>query len=131
MKKKQEIVRTLLPKLPEQLQESQDQAMITWWANIRPEGGLRLTAHGYKIMHTILKLESWELDLGGDENGAWRARIDKRTILDLDRKLEWPYYLDFNPRKKTRRIVFFSSREALMATMYGDLKHWLDSIKNP
>ena len=118
----------LLEKLPEQDREPWDQALVTWWANIRPEGGLRLTRHGYEILHDRLGLECWCLDLA-NENTFYRARISKRTILDLDRKLEWPYYLDFNPRKKTRRIVFFGSREAMMATMYGDLERWLATIQ--
>ena len=101
--------------------------MITWWANIRPEGGMRLTRHGYEIMHDVLKLESWELDLSNQDDPR-HSRITKRTVFNLDRKLEWPYFLDFNPRKKTRRIVFFGSREAMMATMYGDLEKWLASI---
>ena len=127
--RKLEIVTRLRDSIPEDLQESIDQAMITWWANIRRDGGMRLTNHGYKIMHDILKLESWYLDLTDtDESGPWRSRITKKTILDLDRKLEWPYYLDFNARKKTRRIVFFGSREAMMATMYGDIERWLASI---
>ena len=125
--RKLEIVARLREEIPEQYQESVDQAMITWWANIRPEGGMRLTRHGYEIMHDVLKLESWELDLSGQEDPR-RSRITKRTVLGLDRKLEWPYFLDFNPRKKTRRIVFFGSREAMMATMYGDLERWLASI---
>lgn len=120
--RKLEIIARLIGEIPEDQRESIDHAMITWWANIRPEGGLRLTRHGYDIMHDVLKLESWELDLTD------HLRIDKRVILDLDHKLEWPYYLDFNVRKKHRRIVFFSSREAMMATMYGDLQKWLASI---
>lgn len=117
----------LLEQVPEDRREPWDQALVTWWANIRPEGGLRLTRHGYEILHDVLQYESWSLDLANEDTG-YRARIDKRTILDLDRKLEWPYYLDFNPRKKTRRIVFFGSREAMMATMYGDLKKWLSNL---
>jgi hypothetical protein len=126
--RKLEIVTRLRDSIPESFQESIDQAMVTWWTNIRPEGGLRLTKHGYEIMHGILKLESWEWVLPNDDTGAWRSRINKRAILDLDRKLQWPYFIDLNPRKKRRRIVFFSSREAMMATMYGDLQRWLDSL---
>ena len=114
----------LLEQVPEDRREPWDQALVTWWANIRPEGGLRLTKHGYEILHDVLRYESWSLDLSNQDNSA----INKRTVLDLDRKLEWPYYLDFSPRKKTRRIVFFGSREAMMATMYGDLKKWLASV---
>lgn len=125
--RKLEIVTRLRDSIPESFQESIDHAMVTWWANIRPEGGLRLTKHGYEIMHDVLKLDSWEWVLP-DDNGARRMVIDKRAVLDLDRKLQWPYFIDLNPRKKRRRIVFFSSREAMMATMYGDLQRWLDSL---
>jgi len=114
----------LLEQVPEDRREPWDQALVTWWANVRPEGGLRLTKHGYEILHDVLQYESWSLDL----NTPINITISKRIVLDLDRKLEWPYYLDFSPRKKTRRIVFFGSREAMMATMYGDLKAWLASI---
>lgn len=124
--RKLEIVTRLLPQLPPDHQETLDQAMVTWWANIRDNGGLRLTHHGYEILDRVLGMESWSLDLTDpDPLGTWRSRITKKIILDLDRKLEWPYYLDFNPRKKTRRIVFFSSKEAIMATLYGDLESFL------
>ena len=117
----------LLEQLPEDRREPWEQALVTWWANVRPEGGLRLTKHGYEILHDVLQYESWSLDL----NTPTSITISKRIVLDLDRKLEWPYYLDFSPRKKTRRIVFFGSREAMMATMYGDLSRWLASITPP
>jgi len=126
--RKLSIVTRLRDAVPEQYQETVDQAMITWWANIRRDGGMRLTHHGYQIMHDVLKMESWELVLPENESGAFRSRVTKKTILDLDRKLQWPYYLDFDARKKRRRIIFFGSREAMMATMYGDLEKWLVSI---
>jgi len=90
---------------------------------------LRLTQHGYHIMHEVLQLESWQMDLSGtDPSHPSRSPMTKKIILDLDRKLTWPYYLDFNARKKRRRIVFFGSREAMMAAMYGDLERWLASL---
>jgi hypothetical protein len=127
--RKLDIVQRLLVDIPDALREPEDRAMITWWANIRRDGGLRLTHHGYEIMHDVLKLESWVLDLSdGNEPRSSCSRMTKKIILDLDRKLEWPYYLDFNARKKRRRIVFFGSREAMMAAMYGDLERWLASL---
>lgn len=116
-----------MPQVPEQLQQNLDDAMRTWWVNMRRTGGMRLTDLGYEIMHDVLKLESWELDLADHE----RQIFTKRLILDLDRKLEWPYYIEVSIKKKRRRIVFFSSREAMMATMYGALNLWLDSIQQP
>jgi hypothetical protein len=106
--------------------------MATWWVNLRSEGGMRLTRHGYEILREVLDLESWSFDLAepNQSTGAWRARLTKRMILDLDRKLEWPYYLDFDPRKKRARIVFFGSQEAMMASLYGDLEQWLVKIES-
>ena len=126
--RKLNIVQRLLADIPDALREPEDRAMKTWWANIRPQGGLRLTQHGYHIMHEVLQLESWQMDLSDDAARALPGRMTKKIILDLDRKLQWPYYLDFNVRKKKKRIVFFGSREAMMAAMYGDLERWLASL---
>jgi hypothetical protein len=117
--RKLEIVARLINEIPEQHRESVDQAMVTWWANIRPEGGLRLTRHGYEILHNLLEMESWEFSIENPRN-----TLTKGVILDLDHKLQWPYFID----TKKKRIVFFSSREALMATMYGDLRQWLENV---
>jgi hypothetical protein len=105
-------------------QQSTDSAMKTWWVNIRRGGGMRLTDLGYEMLHDVLRIESWVLDLADRE----RVIFTKRLVLDLDRKLEWPYYIDVNVKRKRRRIVFFGSREAMMANMYGDLERWLNSI---
>ena len=121
--RKLELVQHLMPQVPMEYQQSVHSAMKTWWVNIRIDGGLRLTDLGYEIMHDVLKLQSWELNLAEQE----RQIFTKRLILDLDRKLDWPYYIDVSVRRKRRRIVFFSSREAMMATMYGDLERWLKS----
>lgn len=98
--------------------------MLTWWANIRRNGGMRLTDLGYEIMHDVLHLESWELDLSDQD----KTIFTKRLIVDLDRKLQWPYYIDISVKRKRKRIVFFGSREAMMAIMYGNLKKWLEAF---
>ena len=113
-----------MPQVPLEYQQSTDSAMKTWWVNIRRDGGMRLTDLGYEIMHDVLRLESWELDLRDREH----IIFTKRLVVDLDRKLEWPYYIEVSVKKKRRRIVFFGSREAMMATMYGDLEQWLASL---
>ena len=121
--RKLELVQRLMPQVPAEYQQSVESAMRTWWMNIRQDGGMRLTDLGYEILHNILEFESWELDLADRE----RQIFTKRLILDLDRKLEWPYYIEVSIRKKRRRIVFFSSQEAMMATMYGDLQRWIQN----
>ena len=113
-----------MPQIPMEYQQSIESAMRTWWANIRRDGGMRLTDLGYRIMHDVLRLESWELDLRDRDHTVFT----KRLIVDMDRKLEWPYYIEVSVKRKRRRMVFFGSREAMMASMYGDLKQWLASI---
>lgn len=95
-----------------------EQALKLWYQNLRPNGGLRLTTYGYKILQS-LGIESW--------SWAWpkdKGYINKDLLLEMDRKLTYPYYI--NP--KTRELVFFSSREAMMTTLYGDIKSWLKCL---
>lgn len=63
-------------------------------------------------------MESWEFSIENPRN-----TLTKGVILDMDHKLSWPYFID----TKKKRIVFFGSREALMANLYGDLRAWLDN----
>ena len=49
------------------------------------------------------------------------ARKNKRIILGLDRKLNFPYYYG------RKRLSFFGSQEAMMANLTGDLEQWLNN----
>ena len=53
------------------------------------------------------------------------AHVTKRTILQLDRQLSAPYYISVK-KAGSPKIVFFSSREAMMASLYGDIRSWLE-----
>lgn len=90
-------------------------AMKIWYVNIRESGGLRLTGIGYAIL-TMLNIESWTMALPEGKRG-----LNKKLLLDLDHKLQWPYYIDI----KKKQLVFFSSREAMLANLYGDLQAFL------
>jgi len=109
---KREITQRLLDLAPDGSLDL-EQALRVWYMNIRDSGGMRLTAIGYTVLKT-LSIESWSMDLDP-------KKINKKTILDLDRELQWPYYID----TKKRQIIFFSSREAMLATLYGDLGSFL------
>ena len=92
-----------------------DKALRSWYVNIRPTGGLRLTGIGYTVLKT-LDLESWSVDLSAN-----KPMMSKKLLLELDHKLQWPYYIDV----KKKQLIFFSSREAMLATLYGDLQTFL------
>lgn len=113
---KRVITQRLLDLLPEPAGTNLDQALKVWYMNIRDTGGLRLTSIGYTVLKT-LDIESWTLALDP-------KKMTKRTILELDRKLQYPYYIDV----KKRQLIFFSSKEAMMATLYGDLEAWLKNL---
>ncbi len=92
-----------------------DDALRSWYVNIRPTGGLRLTGIGYTVLKT-LELESWHVDLTMN-----KPMMSKKLLLELDHKLQWPYYIDV----KKKQLIFFSRREAMLATLYGDLQTFL------
>lgn len=106
--------------MPEQDRFGVELAMKTWWYNIRPGGGLRLTDRGLAMIQDHLDIEGWKIDFDNLRN-----ILTKKLILDMDRKIQWPYYIDI----KKKSIIFFSSRDATMASLYGDLKNWLESCE--
>jgi hypothetical protein len=115
---KHKLTKRLIELLPEDHRLSIEEAMILWYTNIRNNGGFRLTQNGLLAMK-ILGLESWSVPLNDI-----KITMDKNLLLALDRKLTWPYFIDY----KKKEIVFYSSREAVMATMYGSIKNWLDNM---
>jgi hypothetical protein len=115
---KHKLTKRLIELLPEDHRLSIEEAMILWYTNIRNNGGFRLTQNGLQALK-ILGLESWSVPLTDI-----KITMDKNLLLALDRKLTWPYFIDY----KKKEIIFYSSREAVMATMYGSIKNWLDNM---
>jgi hypothetical protein len=114
---KHKLTLRLIELLPEDHRITFDEAMVLWYTNIRNNGGFRLTQNGYQALK-ILALESWSVPLNDI-----KITMDKNLLLSLDRKLTYPYFIDY----KKKEIVFYSSKEAVMATMYGNIKNWLDN----
>ena len=115
---KHKLTLRLIELLPEDHKITLEEAMVLWYTNIRNNGGFRLTQNGLLAMK-ILGLESWSVPLNDI-----KITMDKNLLLALDRKLTWPYFIDY----KKKEIVFYSSKEAVMATMYGSIKNWLDNM---
>ena len=100
---------------------SVDEAYKQWWVNPRNTGGLRLTPFGYQTLSEHLELEHWSHRLEPDD-------INMKFVLNLDRKLQYPFYIKFKKRLP-EEIVFFGSKEAVMVKLYGSVKRFLDKIK--
>ena len=117
MRDKLAITRALVAQLPESFAEPVEIAVRTWWANIRKNGGLRLTEHGFYVFSRVLDLAHYDLDIHPGPG-------TRRTILSLDRKLQSPYYIRVEKRIPVE-ICMFGSREAVVAQLYGNLEKFL------
>jgi hypothetical protein len=116
MSNKSEITQRIIDLRPAGAEEiTMHEAMTTWYQNIRDTGGMRLTFHGYQTFK-LLEIESWDLPLTDV-----KKYVSKIMLLDLDRKMKYPYFIDY----KNKRMIMFSSRDAMMAALYGDLAAWL------
>jgi hypothetical protein len=112
---KENLTRQLIQSIDFDNSCSVDQALKTWWRNIRPNGGMRLTDEGYRAL-TWADFEHWTVPVDDP-----KTTMTKKMLLLLDRKLKYPYYIDI----KKKHLVLFGSQEAMLATLYGDLAQFL------
>lgn len=112
---KLELTKAIVDLLPEDHKITVNEAINLWYANIRDSGGFRLTVTGYTTFK-IIGLESWRIPLEDLKN-----TINKKILLELDRKLTYPYYIDF----KAKELVCYSSKEAMYAMLYSSLADFL------
>ena len=121
MRDKLKLTEILISQLPNDSEETVERAMNLWWYNIRRTGGLRLSEMGYFVIKKVLDIKSYEMSID------W-STFDQRTVLALDRKLQMPYYIKVK-KKIPESIVFFGSREAMLAQLYGNLNKFLDNYQ--
>lgn len=117
MRDKRQLTQLLINQLPEASRRPVDEIYPMWWQNLRSGGGMRLTDRGYDMFCTVLELEHYRYSLTG---------LDIRDIINLDRKLQSPYYVEFRKRV-AYSLVLFGSQEAVLINLYGDLKKFLQS----
>ena len=94
------------------------------WENTRNEGGFRLTTEGYDLLSNYLELENHKVKL--DAIDFWESKI----LLMLDQKLKHPYYIDnisFTVKPTVVTMMFFDSKEAMLAILYGNIQKFLDN----
>ncbi len=122
MRDKQRLTTELVSQLPEHLAVSVDTAMKTWWFNLRKNGGMRLTSTGFDTFVKKLELEHYSYPIDN------LMLFNHETILDLDRKMQMPYYIHAT-KGVPKQIVFFGSKEAVMVNLYGNLQQFLDNYR--
>jgi hypothetical protein len=119
---KLQLTRALVNLLPDHKRISVESAVPVWWYNLRQTGGLRLTANGYRTFVEELELENYEYPIDNPQ------MFNQLTILDLDRKMQMPYYIHV-VKGVPKKIVFFGSCEAVAVNLYGNLQQFLDNYK--
>ena len=116
---KNKLTEELVQHLPDQYKISVEEALPMWWYNLKAGGGMRLTKIGYETFTKLLELERYEYQVDP-------FSINSRMIIELDRKLQHPWFLVAH-KQMPKSIVFFGSKEAMMANLYGDLKKFLSN----
>ena len=119
MRDKRKLTEELIQHLPEQHKITVQEAIPLWWHNLRGSGGMRLTRMGFETFTKLLDLEHYEYAVDPH-------LITNRMIIELDRKLQQPWYVVFH-KQMPKSIIFFGSKEAMMANLYGDLKKFIDN----
>jgi hypothetical protein len=119
---KKKLTQELIGLLPDKQRIDIDSAMSAWWLNLRKNGGMRLTGLGYRAFVEDLELEHYAYNIDDP------MIFNQHTILDLDRKMQMPYYIHA-VKGVPKKIIFFSSQEAVLVQLYGDLKKFLENYK--
>jgi len=119
---KAEIVRTLIPFIPEAEISDFDYCMKTWWKNIRSSGGLGLTYYG-DCMFQLMELESYTFEIKKNEGPISNIGL----AVYLDKYMKCPHYLITKDHKRTLHI--YDSRIATMIMLTGSVFEYMQKIK--
>ena len=119
MRDKKKLTKTLVAQLDAELGIDFEWAYKHWWYNLRNNGGMRLTILGFEAFINLLKIEHYAFNLNPMD-------LNNKLIVQMDRRLQTPYYIEIK-KKIPVRLIFFGSKEAVMANLYGNLKKFLDN----
>jgi hypothetical protein len=122
MRDKLRLTQKLVSELPKEDCITVAEARVQWWFNFRNKGGMRLTSVGYQAFCEALDIVSYEYNINDP------TEFNQHMILDLDRKIQTPYYISAT-KGIPKKVIFFGSKEAVMIQLYGDLKQYLDNYR--
>ena len=121
MRDKKKLTETLVAQLNPEFDITVEHAYNTWWHNLRNSGGMRLTAHGLNAFTNLLKLEHYDYRIDPFD-------LNSKIIIAMDRRLQQPYYIA-TKKMIPIQIIFFGSKEAMMANLYGDIRKFIDNYR--
>ena len=116
----------LTQQLADSISLSYQQAEDEWWF-AKNKTGLRLSDTGCDIFVTKLDIQHyvWKPDKS--------IKITPKILLQLDRKIEHPYYLQlggptWSKKSFVHAIVLFGEKQAMLLNLIGDLELWLNRL---
>lgn len=112
-----------------------------FWMDQRPQsgthlqGGWRLSEYGEKrfkeakITSTTVKM--WDID---NNIKTYRTAVDAKTLLDLNKYIKSPYYIEFlsgndTLKKINIQVKLYDERIGTMMLLYGSVYDYLQSVK--
>jgi len=119
VRNKKKLTEVLVQQLDPELGITVETALNLWWHNLRSGGGMRLTRAGYETFTQLLKLEHYDYNLKPFD-------LDSKLIIQMDRRLQHPYYI-VTKKMMPVQVIFFNSKEAMMVNLYGNLKKFIES----
>jgi hypothetical protein len=122
MRDKLKLTKKLIAELAESDRIPVAQARVAWWYNFRNSGGMRLTSAGYRAFCEDLDITAYEYNITDPTD------FNQQMILDLDRKIQTPYYIH-TVKGIPQKVTFFGSKEMIMIRLYGDLRQYLDNYR--
>ncbi len=98
--------------------------VVTSWWYTRRHNGYRLTEEG-KRGFNLANIEFYDYEFKQD------GRSYHSFIMDLNKKIQCPYYIGLNKKNDARTLYIrlYDSKIAMMLGLYGNLQEYLDSIK--
>jgi len=132
-KTKKEITEAILKAIPDGMvtNVTLDQAVFKMWLTGRGGQGLRLSDDGLQ-MFNLTKIEYYDFELGLNLKTMHRRRIiaPEAFVQEIIKKIQCPYYLGVHKIRGEKGEPFirvYDHKTAMMITMYGTLREYLDS----
>lgn len=102
-----------------------DTLVFRWWVTGRAGFGLRLSDEGAKAFE-LANITFYDFPLGLSKD---KTKSPEVFVQELSKKIKCPYYIATNKaEKKVPSIRIYDNKIAMMLTLYGTLREYLDSL---
>lgn len=132
-KTKEQITKVILAEIPESHWHGQpvDKTIFRWWLTGRSGSSLRLSEEG-KIAFEMAKVEYYEYPLVTETGVAIKGNSIRSLTIEISKKIDCPYWIGTSTidNKKKVCIRIYDDKIALVLSLFGTLRDYLDSLDN-